>query len=129
MNILKKLNLPQVNFRSLRHMFATRCVALGIDVKTLSEILGHSSVKITLDRYVHSSMERKQSCMKLFPTMFWQRKRIFTVGFSVRISEKIAHLSCLRKFFGNEKICETPSMLVYHFLSVVNRGMGLLARS
>ena len=65
-NILKRFNLPQVNFHSLRHMFATRCVALGIDVKTLSEILGHSSVKITLDRYVHSSMERKQSCMKLF---------------------------------------------------------------
>ena len=65
-NILKKLNLPQVNFHSLRHMFATKCVALGIDVKTLSEILGHSSVKITLDRYVHSSMERKQSCMKRF---------------------------------------------------------------
>ena len=65
-NILMRLNLPQVNFHSLRHMFATKCVSLGIDVKTLSEILGHSSVKITLDRYVHSSMERKQSCMKLF---------------------------------------------------------------
>lgn len=65
-NILKRFNLPQVNFHSLRHMFATKCVSLGIDVKTLSEILGHSSVKITFDRYVHSSMERKQSCMKLF---------------------------------------------------------------
>ena len=65
-NVLKRLNLPQVNFHSLRHMFATKCVSLGIDVKTLSEILGHSSVKITLDCYVHFSMERKQSCMKLF---------------------------------------------------------------
>ncbi len=65
-SILKRLNLPQINFHSLRHMFATKCVSLGIDVKTLSEILGHSSVKITLDRYVHSSMSRKQSCMKLF---------------------------------------------------------------
>lgn len=69
-SILKKLNLPQVNFHSLRHMFATRCVSLGADVKTLSEILGHSSVKITLDRYVHSSMERKQSCMKLLSDSF-----------------------------------------------------------
>ena len=65
-SILKKLSLPMVSFHSLRHMFATKCVTLGIDVKTLSEILGHSSVKITLDRYVHTSMERKQSCMKLF---------------------------------------------------------------
>lgn len=65
-SLLKRLNLPQVNFHSLRHMFATKCVALGIDVKTLSEILGHSSVKVTLDRYVHSSIDRKNSCMKLF---------------------------------------------------------------
>ena len=65
-SILKRLDLPQVSFHALRHMFATKCVALGIDVKTLSEILGHSSVRITLDRYVHSSMDRKQSCMKLF---------------------------------------------------------------
>ena len=63
---LKQFDLPQVNFHSLRHMFATKCVSLGIDVKTLSKILGHSSVKITLDLYVHSSMERKQICMKLF---------------------------------------------------------------
>lgn len=69
-SILKKLNLPQVNFHSLRHMFATKCVSLGVDVKTLSEILGHSSVKITLDRYVHSSMERKQCCMKLLSDSF-----------------------------------------------------------
>lgn len=69
-SILRKLNLSYVNFHSLRHMFATKCVSLGVDVKTLSEILGHSSVKITLDRYVHSSMERKQSCMKLFSDSF-----------------------------------------------------------
>lgn len=64
-SILKKANLPYVNFHALRHMFATNCVALGFDVKTLSEILGHSSVQITLNRYVHSSMERKRSCMDL----------------------------------------------------------------
>ncbi len=65
-SILKKAKLPSVNFHALRHMFATNCIALGFDVKTLSEILGHSSVQITLNRYVHSSMERKKSCMKLF---------------------------------------------------------------
>ncbi len=65
-SILKKAKLPSVNFHAMRHMFATNCIALGFDVKTLSEILGHSSVQITLNRYVHSSMERKKSCMKLF---------------------------------------------------------------
>ena len=63
--ILKKLKLPKVNFHALRHTFATGCIALGFDVKTLSEILGHSSVEITLNRYVHSSIERKRTCMEL----------------------------------------------------------------
>lgn len=65
-SLLKKAGLPQVNFHALRHMFATRCVDIGIDVKTLSEILGHCSVELTLNRYVHSSIERKRNCMKLF---------------------------------------------------------------
>ena len=65
-SVLKKIGLPQVNFHALRHMFATRCVDVGVDVKTLSEILGHCSVELTLNRYVHSSIERKRSCMKLF---------------------------------------------------------------
>ena len=49
----------------LRHAFASGCIALGFDVKTLSEILGHSSVELTLNRYVHSSMDRKRQCMAL----------------------------------------------------------------
>lgn len=69
-SILKKAKLPPINFHALRHMFATNCIAVGFDVKTLSEILGHSSVKVTLDRYVHSSMERKKHCMKLFSDSF-----------------------------------------------------------
>ena len=64
-NILKNANLPSVHFHSLRHLFATNCIALGFDVKTLSEILGHSSVEVTLNRYVHSSMDRKRTCMNL----------------------------------------------------------------
>ena len=59
--ILSDLSLSDVTYHSLRHLFATNCIALGVDVKTLSEILGHSSVEITLNRYVHSSMERKAS--------------------------------------------------------------------
>ncbi len=61
---LREGQIREANFHSLRHTFATRCVELGFDVKTLSEILGHSSVKITLDRYVHSSMEQKMMHME-----------------------------------------------------------------
>lgn len=57
--------IENINFHSLRHSFATRCVELGFDVKTLSEILGHSDVKTTLNKYVHSSMEQKSKQMDL----------------------------------------------------------------
>lgn len=58
--ILSECALPQVTFHSLRHSFATLCIENGIDSKALSEILGHSSVKITLDIYVHSNMAQKK---------------------------------------------------------------------
>ena len=61
--ILKNVNLPSVHFHALRHMFASNCIRLGFDIKALSEILGHSSVEITLNRYVHSSFEQKTEYM------------------------------------------------------------------
>lgn len=64
-NILKNADLPSFHYHSLRHLFATRCIELGFDVKTLSEILGHSSVEVTLNRYIHSDINRKRSCMDL----------------------------------------------------------------
>ena len=57
--------VENINFHSLRHSFATRCVEVGFDIKTLSEILGHSDVKTTLNKYVHSSMEQKAKQMDL----------------------------------------------------------------
>lgn len=62
--ILKNVKLPSVHFHALRHMFATKCVKLGFDIKTLSEILGHSNVRITLEKYVHSDFSQKQEFMK-----------------------------------------------------------------
>lgn len=61
---LKKSFVDPVNYHSLRHTFATRCVELGFDVKSLSEILGHSSITITMNRYVHPSMELKKENMQ-----------------------------------------------------------------
>lgn len=66
--LLSKTNIETINFHSLRHTFATRCVEAGIDIKTLSEILGHSSVTITLNTYVHPSFEQKRKQLeKLIP--------------------------------------------------------------
>lgn len=59
----KKLKIPRRGFHSLRHTFATRALECGMDVKTLSEILGHKNPTITLNRYVHSLMEHKRDMM------------------------------------------------------------------
>lgn len=56
-------SIGQVNFHTLRHTFATRCIEAGVDIKSLSEILGHSNVNITLNRYVHSSLDQKRECV------------------------------------------------------------------
>ena len=62
---LKNCNLRNVNYHALRHTFATRCIEAGVDVKSLSEILGHASVNITLNTYVHSSLEHKRKQIEL----------------------------------------------------------------
>ena len=61
--ICRACGLKDVHFHTLRHTFATRCIEAGFEVKSLSEILGHSNTKVTMDRYVHSSMELKRNNM------------------------------------------------------------------
>lgn len=61
---LRECDLPEINYHALRHTFATRCVEAGVDIKSLSEILGHSNVNITLNTYVHSSLEQKKLQME-----------------------------------------------------------------
>ena len=62
---LKDCAVPIRNFHALRHAFASRCVEVGMDIKSLSEILGHANSAITLSTYVHSSLEQKRSQMEL----------------------------------------------------------------
>lgn len=61
--LLKHLNIPHKGFHSLRHTFATRAIENGMDVKSLSEILGHKNSTITLNRYAHSLFDYKQEMM------------------------------------------------------------------
>ena len=60
-SICRDQNLVNVHFHTLRHTFATRCARSGVELKSLSEILGHATTRITLDRYVHPSLEMKRS--------------------------------------------------------------------
>ena len=61
---IKAAGISDINFHATRHTFATRAIEVEFDVKSLSEILGHSNVRFTLDRYVHSSKEQKRVCME-----------------------------------------------------------------
>lgn len=61
--ILKINKITYRNFHSLRHSFATNAIELGMDVKTLAEILGHTNAMITLNRYSHSLLDYKIEMM------------------------------------------------------------------
>ena len=56
---MKRLGISHKGFHALRHTFATRAIECGVDVKALSEIMGHKNVEITLNRYAHCFMEYK----------------------------------------------------------------------
>lgn len=64
--ILEKCGVEYFRFHMLRHAFATRCVSMGFDIKSLSEILGHSNVKITMSLYVHPTIQQKKQLMDRF---------------------------------------------------------------
>ena len=65
-NLIDKLSVSKLSFHALRHTFATRALESGMDVKTLSEVLGHKSATVTLNRYAHSMIEHKRNAMDKF---------------------------------------------------------------
>ncbi|MDE5866679.1 MAG: site-specific integrase, partial [Lachnospiraceae bacterium] len=58
--LLSEAGIGKYNFHVIRHTFATNCINSGADIKSLSEILGHSNVNITLNRYVHPTIDTKR---------------------------------------------------------------------
>mgnify|MGYP001522281818 FL=1 len=63
-SLLKRAGVPYRNFHALRHTYATRCIEQYVDVKSVSEMLGHSDVRITLQTYVHVSLRHKQQAVQ-----------------------------------------------------------------
>lgn len=69
---LEKAGIANKNFHALRHTFATNCIESGMDVKSLSEILGHADVQITLNKYVHPTLETKRQHMDNLSSIYGQ---------------------------------------------------------
>ena len=65
----KKAGLENATFHGLRHTYATRCIECGIDIVTLSRLLGHASAKMTLDTYADSTLEQRKSAMAVLDTL------------------------------------------------------------
>lgn len=62
--LLKSCGVKDRNFHTIRHTYATRCIDRGVDIKSLSEMLGHADSQTTLRLYVHSSMEHKREAIQ-----------------------------------------------------------------
>lgn len=68
--MMEKLDIPKLKYHGLRHSFATRCIEVGCDYKTISVLLGHSNISTTLNLYVHPNMEQKKRCIdKVFKSL------------------------------------------------------------
>ncbi len=68
--LLGAANIKNANFHCTRHTFATRAIENGMEVKTLSEILGHADVSTTLNRYAHSLPEQKRKMMEMMGAFY-----------------------------------------------------------
>lgn len=69
---LRQAEIGNKSFHALRHTFATNCIESGMDAKSLSEILGHANVQITLNRYVHPSIALKRQQMNKLSSIYGQ---------------------------------------------------------
>ena len=68
--LMQQLDLPLLKFHGLRHSFATRCIESKCDYKTVSVLLGHSSISTTLNLYVHPNLDQKKKCIeRMFKTL------------------------------------------------------------
>lgn len=68
--LLAAAGIEHANFHALRHTFATRAIENGVNVKTLSDILGHSQVQITMDLYCHTSLDLMRDSMNKLAELF-----------------------------------------------------------
>ncbi len=76
--IVEKCGYTDLHFHCLRHTFATKCIRSGFDAKMVSEILGHSNVSFTMNRYVHPSLEAKQEKIRILDKSWAEMKALIS---------------------------------------------------
>lgn len=70
--VLRLNKLQHYKFHALRHTFATRCIEIKIDYKTISALLGHSTINTTLNLYVHpNNSQKKKAINKLTASLIY----------------------------------------------------------
>ena len=103
--ILKNENLPSVKFHSLRHCMASAAIEAGFDVKTLSEILGHARIELTMNLYVHSNMDMKRRCMDKLKWVFLRQMSVSGQSgrlYKILIFQYIPRNCCKITYFAKE---------------------------
>ena len=74
-NFMKEIDLQPLKFHSLRHTFASINIENGADIKTISEILGHSDIDVTLKVYTHTSEKAKKKAIEKFNEIFTKEQK------------------------------------------------------
>ena len=75
LRVLARAGLPKVRFHDLRHTFATMALQNGVDVKTVSSMLGHYSAGFTLNTYTHATAQMKQDAADTIGGVISQQMR------------------------------------------------------
>lgn len=91
--IMVKAGLENMSFHTLRHTYATRCIECGIDIVTVSRLLGHTSSKMTLDIYADSTFDQRKRAMAVLDVLLSQSEaRPQSFGIDKMDNQKLATL-------------------------------------
>ena len=102
--MLDKCGISGITFHALRHTFATSALEKGMDIKVISEILGHYSVSFTLDTYAHVLNTFKRQNMELMNDVYMK-------------ADNIRNLILLFKPFKNQYVVSIPNNQTYTFIA------------
>lgn len=116
--MMNDCGVAPIKFHSLRHTFASINIENGTDVKTISEILGHSDIAITLQTYTHTSNKAKAKAIDKFNKMFetQEAKVQFTKNYKGNVccinkkNNKCDFIGCIKDV--SEYLVETSDYII-----------------